>query len=92
MFSRRTGWKLTPNRFTVVHQEMLRSGREIFDLAISNPTRAGIGFDEAAVLDGAFAPKLGLRLLTARETRPTAAGVAINVRQSEPLPGWYRRG
>src|SRR5437762_8724982 len=51
MFSRRTGWKLTPNRFTVAHQEMLRSGREIFDLAISNPTRAGIGFDEAAILD-----------------------------------------
>ena len=32
------------------------------------------------------------RFLTARETGPTAAGVAINVRESEPLPGWYRRG
>ena len=32
------------------------------------------------------------RFLTARETGPTAAGVAINIRESEPLSGWYRRG
>src|SRR6266478_6226896 len=51
MFSRRTGWKLTPNRFTLAHQEMLRAGREILDLTISNPTRAGIKYDEGAILD-----------------------------------------
>ncbi len=51
MFSRRTGWKLTPNRFTLAHQEMLRAGREILDLTISNPTRAGIRYDETAILD-----------------------------------------
>ncbi len=51
MFSRRTGWKLKPNRFTLAHQEMLRAGREILDLTIANPTRAGIKYDEGAILD-----------------------------------------
>jgi alanine-synthesizing transaminase len=51
MFSRRTEWKLEPNRFTLAHREMLRAGREILDLTISNPTRAGIEYDEAAILN-----------------------------------------
>ena len=51
MFSRRTGWKLTPNRFTLAHQEVLRNGREVRDLTISNPTRAGLKYDETAILD-----------------------------------------
>ena len=52
MFSNRTNWKLTPNRFTVAHQQALREGREILDLTISNPTRAGISYDETAILNG----------------------------------------
>src|SRR5436189_4145498 len=51
MFSRRTDWKLAPNRFTLAHQEALRSGKHIYDLTISNPTRAGIEYDEPAILD-----------------------------------------
>ena len=57
MFSRRTNWKLTPNRFTQAHQEVLRKGREVLDLTISNPTRAGFAFDEAAILDAFRNPK-----------------------------------
>jgi len=51
MFSRRTAWKLAPNRFTQAHQEVLHEGREVLDLTISNPTRAGFEYDENAVLD-----------------------------------------
>jgi alanine-synthesizing transaminase len=57
MFSRRTDWKLTPNRFTLAHREMVREGREVLDLIISNPTRAGIKYDEAAILDSLRNPK-----------------------------------
>ena len=51
MFSNRTAWKLTPNRFTLAHEELVRQGRKILDLTVSNPTRAGLSYDETAVLD-----------------------------------------
>jgi len=57
MFSRRTAWKLTPNRFTQANQEVLRKGREVLDLTISNPTRAGFEYDENAVLDALRNPE-----------------------------------
>ena len=57
MFSRRTDWKLASNRFTLAHQETLGTGRKILDLTISNPTRAGIEYDEAAILDSLRNPK-----------------------------------
>jgi len=51
MFSRRTSWKLDSNRFTLAHQQMLREGREVLDLTISNPTRTGFAFNETTILD-----------------------------------------
>ena len=57
MFSRRTDWKLTPNRLTEAVQEVRASGKEILDLTVSNPTRAGIQFDGAAILDSLRNPK-----------------------------------
>ena len=51
MFSRRTAWSLVANRFTEALREVLRSKREIFDLTISNPTRAGIKYDRAAIFE-----------------------------------------
>ena len=57
MFSRRTDWKLTPNRFTQAHQEALRESREVLDLTVSNPTRAGFDYDESAILDALRNPK-----------------------------------
>jgi aspartate/methionine/tyrosine aminotransferase len=57
MFSRRTDWKLTLNRFTEAVQEVRASGKEILDLTISNPTRAGIEYDQAAILDSLRNPK-----------------------------------
>ena len=51
MFSRRTDWKLTPNRFTQAVEEIRASGRETLDLTVSNPTHAGIVYDGPAILD-----------------------------------------
>lgn len=51
MFSRRTDWKLTPNRFTQALQEVRAAGTEILDLTVSNPTQAGIEYDTPAILD-----------------------------------------
>jgi alanine-synthesizing transaminase len=50
MFSRRTAWKLAPNRFSQAVEEARASGRPLFDLTISNPTRVGIAYDGHAIL------------------------------------------
>jgi alanine-synthesizing transaminase len=42
MFSRRTGWDLTPNRLAALVAEQRRAGRELLDLTETNPTRAGL--------------------------------------------------
>ena len=57
MFSRRTDWKLTLNRFTEAVQEMRASGKEVLDLTVSNPTQAGIEYDAQAILDSLRNPK-----------------------------------
>jgi alanine-synthesizing transaminase len=51
MFSKRTGWKLTPNRFTEVQRELHAAGRKVLDLTISNPTRAGLRYDVESILN-----------------------------------------
>jgi aspartate/methionine/tyrosine aminotransferase len=51
MFSRRTDWKLAPNRFTEALAQAHQSGAGILDLTISNPTRAGLTYNDAAILD-----------------------------------------
>ena len=57
MFSRRTGWNLAPNRLTLAQQEAVRSGKKIIDLTLSNPTRAGIEYDESGILNALRNPK-----------------------------------
>jgi alanine-synthesizing transaminase len=51
MFSKRTDWKLTPNRFTEVQRELRTTGREVLDLTVSNPTRAGLRYDAESILN-----------------------------------------
>src|SRR5216683_5477550 len=51
MFSKRTDWKLTPNRFTEVQRELHAAGRKVLDLTISNPTRAGLRYDVESILN-----------------------------------------
>jgi alanine-synthesizing transaminase len=38
MFASRTNWRLDPNRFTQALEEHRRSGKELSDLTVSNPT------------------------------------------------------
>ena len=51
MFSRRTDWKLAPNRLTTAMDRARASGRSFLDLTTSNPTRAGIIYDGPSILD-----------------------------------------
>ena len=50
MFSERTGWKLAPNRFTAAQRELQAAGVTLLDLTVSNPTRAKLPYDAAAIL------------------------------------------
>jgi aspartate/methionine/tyrosine aminotransferase len=57
MFSERTKWKLTRNRLTEALDAARLSGAQIFDLTLSNPTRAGLLYDEPAILQALASPR-----------------------------------
>lgn len=57
MFSHRTGWKLTPNRFTEVQRELAAAGMEALDLTLSNPTCAGLSYDAETILGSLTPPE-----------------------------------
>jgi len=57
MFSDRTSWKLTPNRFSEAQAEARAVGREVLDLMASNPTRVGLRYDEDAILTALADPQ-----------------------------------
>jgi alanine-synthesizing transaminase len=57
MFSDRTNWKLTRNRFTKAWEQVRVAGREVLDLTISNPTRARFDYDESAILAALSSPR-----------------------------------
>lgn len=56
MFSHRTDWKLTPNRFTEAQQDVRAAGMEILDLTISNPTQAELHYDDEAIMQALIQP------------------------------------
>jgi alanine-synthesizing transaminase len=56
MFSDRTNWKLTRNRLTEALEEVKSSGTGVLDLTISNPTRAGLRYDDARILQSLASP------------------------------------
>jgi alanine-synthesizing transaminase len=57
MFSDRTNWKLTRNRLTDALEAARSEGANILDLTVSNPTRAGLLYDEAATLASLSSPR-----------------------------------
>jgi alanine-synthesizing transaminase len=57
MFSHRTDWKLTPNRFTEAQREVSAAGFEVLDLTVSNPTRAGLAYDSETILGALARPE-----------------------------------
>jgi alanine-synthesizing transaminase len=52
MFSDRTDWRLTQNRFTQAVEEVRARGTQLVDLTVSNPTRVGLEYDAGAILAG----------------------------------------
>src|ERR1700689_4165743 len=56
MFSNRTNWKLTRNRLTEALDEVRSNGARVLDLTISNPTRAGLRYDEPLILQSLASP------------------------------------
>lgn len=80
MFSRRTDWKLTPNRFTEVQRELQAAGREIIDLTVSNPARAGLVFDSQSILKSLSDPR-------AMDYDPQPKGMAT---AREAVTAYYR--
>jgi alanine-synthesizing transaminase len=57
MFSRRTDWKLAPNRYTEALERFRAEGRVAIDLTASNPTRVNLAYDEAAILKSLSPPE-----------------------------------
>src|SRR5581483_3583666 len=57
MFSRRTDWKLTPNKFTEAQRELLGAKEGWLDLTLSNPTRAGLAYDADLILGSLVRPE-----------------------------------
>src|SRR5579872_925080 len=56
MFSARTNWKLTRNRLTEAIDEARRSGAQVLDLTVSNPTRVGLKYDDPRILQSLGSP------------------------------------
>jgi len=81
MFSRRTEWKLTPNRFTQVQHELQAAGKAVLDLTISNPTRAGLHYDSETILQALVNPK-------ALDYDPQPKGLRS---AREGVAGYYRK-
>jgi alanine-synthesizing transaminase len=50
MFSQRTNWKLTPNRYTQAIEEARAKNISFIDLTVANPTQCGLQYDAAAIL------------------------------------------
>ncbi|MGA8503836.1 MAG: pyridoxal phosphate-dependent aminotransferase [Candidatus Sulfotelmatobacter sp.] len=57
MFSNRTNWKLEQNRLTEALEQVRSSGAHVLDLTISNPTRAGLHYDEQKILQSLSSPQ-----------------------------------
>jgi alanine-synthesizing transaminase len=57
MFSDRTNWKLTRNRLTDAQEAARAKGAIVLDLTVSNPTRVGLHYDEAAILRSLSSPQ-----------------------------------
>jgi len=79
MFSKRTDWPLSPNRFTEAQRALEAEGTQLLDLTVSNPTRVGLQHD----------PKIFQALLNSQalDYDPQPKGL-LSARQS--VAGYYR--
>jgi alanine-synthesizing transaminase len=81
MFSKRTDWKLTPNRLTEAQRELPAAGRHMLDLTISNPTRAELHYEAETILRALVNPG-------AMDYDPQPKGL-LSAR--EAVAGYYRK-
>jgi aspartate/methionine/tyrosine aminotransferase len=70
MFSRRTSWKLTHNKYTESLERFRSSGRELLDLTSSNPTEVGLQYESERLLTALTSPR-------ALEYEPMAKGLSL---------------
>lgn len=90
MFSDRTNWNLAHNRFTDALEEVRKSGVKVMDLTLSNPTRAGLQFEEASILKALASPRAldydpqSKGLLEAREAVARYYGEANSANRVDP--------
>jgi alanine-synthesizing transaminase len=68
MFSQRTNWKTSPNKYTQAQEEMSAAGEALIDLTPSNPTECELTYDSKAILGAFQNPK-------ALEYEPNAKGL-----------------
>ncbi len=80
MFSERTNWKLAQNRLTQAVERVRASGAKVIDLTVSNPTRAGLHYDEHAILGALSSPR-------ALDYDPQSKGL---LEAREAVAGYYR--
>jgi len=72
-FSERTHWNLAENELTAAIRQRRTSGRDLFDLTVSNPTHCGFDYDPTALLAPLHNPEAlhyepdPLGMITARE-------------------------
>jgi alanine-synthesizing transaminase len=81
MFSDRTNWKLTRNCLTEALEEVRSSDARVFDLTISNPTRVGLRYDDARILQALASPH-------AMDYDPQPKGLLT---AREAVAGYYRQ-
>src|SRR2546423_9395804 len=58
MFAARTGWDLTPNRFSQALRLAQRTGKQLLDLTVSNPTESGLEYDQHGIVALLSDPKV----------------------------------
>jgi aspartate/methionine/tyrosine aminotransferase len=57
MFASRTNWRLDQNRIARAVEDHQRSGKELFDLTISNPTSCGLSYPENEIREALSNPR-----------------------------------
>ena len=80
MFSERTNWRLSQNRYTQAIEEARARGAELLDLTASNPTRVGLQYNAAQIISAFESPHM-------LDYDPQAKGL-LSARQA--VAGYYR--